>query len=347
MFDERTFISYKQEQWKDLSNILERAKLGMVSLRALPPSDLQRIGTIYRRTCADLAYLRTQHATPELISYLNELVGDAHGLLYVDEGGTNGFPRVIRFFTQSLPAVLRRRMNFIAIAFFITVIGTLFAYAIVRSNPANLTLFMPAEFKGSVEAWKRGFADHGDIPIAEGGLFSSYLMAHNTQVAVGAFATGITTVLPAYMMFQNGAIMGALIAVVQPTGNLPAFWAGILPHGVCELTAIFIAGGAGLLVGWALINPGPYSRKDALVANGKDAVKMMVATVPLLIVAGIIEGNVSHSSAPHFLKFSLAAVEFAAMTAYVYLQPGAIKNMIGTTAPGTAVPATHGDRSES
>ncbi len=319
MFDERTFISYKHAQWKDLSGILERGKDGGIS--KLSMSDLQRLGTVYRKTSADLAYLRTQHATPELINYLNELVGDAHGLLYVDQGGINGWPRIIRFFTTGLADVLRKRMVFVLVAFLLTVIGGVFAYSIVKSSPGNVDLFIPPEFQSSADAWKQGFSDHDDISLSEGTLFSSYLMAHNIQVGVGAFATGITTLLPSYMMFENGAIMGALIAVVQPTGHLASLWAGILPHGVCELTAIFIAGGAGLLVGWALISPGEYSRKDALVANSKDAIKMMVATVPLLIVAGIVEGNVSHSSAPHFWKFILAAVEFTALIAYVYARP--------------------------
>jgi len=321
MFDERTFISHKQSQWKDLSSILDRAKLGDGALRKLPIPELQRLGSIYRRTSADLAYLRTQHATPELINYLNELVGDAHGLLYVDDDGSAGWMKIVDFFTTELPAVLRRRMVFVGIAFAITVVGTLLAYGLVRSNPASVGVFIPQELQDSADAWKEGFADHGDIPLSEGAIFSDKLMFHNISVGVGAFATGITTILPIYMMFENGAIMGALIAVVQPTGHLSSLWAGILPHGVCELTAIFIAGGAGMLVGWALISPGEYSRKDALVVNGKDAIKMMVVTVPLLIVAGIVEGNISHSSLPHFMKFTMAAVEFSAIVAYVYVRP--------------------------
>jgi uncharacterized membrane protein SpoIIM required for sporulation len=318
MFDERTFITNKQGQWKDLSGILERGKAG-AALNKLPAAELQRLGSVYRRTCADLAYLRTQHATPELINYLNELVGDAHGILYVDEGGTSGLIRVVNFFTAGLPDVLRKRMPFIGVAFFITLLGLLFAYVVVRQSPQNISLFFPQSMMDNVDAWKQGFADHGDIPLSEGALFSSMLMAHNIQVAVAAFATGITTIVPAYLMEQNGAIMGALIAAVEPTGHLASFWAGILPHGVCELSAIFIAGGAGFLVGWAIISPGDLSRRDALVANGKDAAKMMVAIVPLLIVAGIVEGNVSHSSLPHIWKFTLAALEFAALIAYIYV----------------------------
>ena len=143
-------------------------------------------------------------------------------------------------------------------------------------------------------------------------------MTHNTQVGIIAFATGITLVSPTVFMFENGAMIGALDALVQPTGHLTSMWAGMLPHGVCELSATFICGGAGLLIGWALIAPGAYSRKDALINNGKDACKMMVGTLPLWITAGILEGNVSHSSLPHWAKFSLAGLQFAALLFYIY-----------------------------
>jgi uncharacterized membrane protein SpoIIM required for sporulation len=91
-----------------------------------------------------------------------------------------------------------------------------------------------------------------------------------------------------------------------------------VPHGVWELSAIFICGGAGFLIAWSLIVPGPYTRKDALIIAGRDACKMMVGTVPLFIIAGILEENVSHSSLPHWGKFGLAAVEFCFFMFYIY-----------------------------
>jgi uncharacterized membrane protein SpoIIM required for sporulation len=177
----------------------------------------------------------------------------------------------------------------------LTVLGTFVAYFIVHSNPSNLTLFLPEEFKSSFDGWKEGFSDHGTISAGEGAVFSASLMTHNTEVGLMAAATGLTTVLPIYFMLQNGFIMGALIAVVQPTGHLTSMWAGILPHGVCELSAIFIAAGAGLLIGWAIIHPGQLSRRDALLVNTKDAAKI-----------------------PHFVKFTLAAIQFIALMLYIY-----------------------------
>lgn len=330
MFDERTFIASKQKQWQDLSSIVDRVK--MFGLRKLPHGDLTRLGSLYRRTCSDLAYTRAQRATPGLVDYLNGLVGNAHGLLYAEDQDEHGWSRLIRFITTGFPEVMRRRMPFVATAFLLTFAGYLLGYLLCKLNPSNVSLFIPDQFKSSMDAWKQGFADHGDVSIGEGVQFSSMLMTHNTEVGIAAFASGITILAPLYLMISNGWIMGALVAVVAPMGKLGSFWPGILPHGICELSAIFICGGAGLLVGWALIAPGEYSRREALVRNGKDAAKLMLGTIPLFIIAGIIEGNVSHSSLPHWAKYTLAAVQFIALASYIYGAP--IKRELGRTTPG-------------
>lgn len=317
--DERAFINSKREGWERLSRIVERVKSG--GLARLSKDEIPALGSLYRRAAADLSYARAQGANPSLVLYLNELVGNAHGVVYAEEAG--GWGRVGGFLKFGLPDVLRRRTPFVLAAFALTVLGTWLAYALVRHDPRLLALFLPEQFRDSFDGWKQGFADHGDISAGQGINFSSQLMTHNTGVGIVAFATGITLVLPIYFMLQNGFVMGALIAVVQPTGHLTSMWAGILPHGVCELSAIFICGGAGLVIGAAMIAPGEHSRKDALVVAGKDAVKMMVGTIPLFVIAGIMEGNVSHASLPHWVKFGVAGLQFAALLLYIYATPHA------------------------
>lgn len=319
MFDERTFIAKKRQQWQDLGFISERVKL--TGLRSLATNDLARLGSLYRRTCADLAYARAQRATPGLVDYLNELVGNVHGVLYVDEHDQKGFKRILKFFAEGFPDVMRRRMIFVLAAFLLTVVGYLFAYYLVKSNPSMIDYFFPGSMKSSLEAWKQGFADNGTVSAGEGVAFWNFLWTHNLTIGILAFATGIICVLPAIMMLQNGAMMGALVAAVQPTGHLPSLWPGILPHGVCELGAIFVCGGAGFLIGWALISPGKYSRKDALLINGKDAFKMLIGAVPMFIIAGFFEGNVSHSAIPHIAKYLIAAIQFVALALYIYWKP--------------------------
>ena len=312
--DERAFINQKRATWERLSIIVERTKNG--GLKHLSKEELPALGSLYRRAAADLAYARAQGANPNLVLYLNELVGNAHGVIYAEESG--GWSRLWGFLAYGLPAVMRKRMAFVLAATLLNVIGALLAYVMVHRDPTLANIYFPGEMRDVIDFWKKGGADNQNVSLGEGIAFSSFLMTHNTQVGITAFAFGITLLAPILLMFQNGAMIGALDALVQPTGHLTSMWAGLLPHGVCELSATFICGGAGLCIGWALIAPGIYSRKDALINNGKDACKLMVGTIPLWITAGILEGNVSHSTLPHWAKFSLAGLQFAALMFYIY-----------------------------
>ena len=312
--DERAFINKKRSGWERLSVIVERTKNG--GLKKLPREDLPALGSLYRRAAADLAYARAQNANPNLVLYLNELVGNAHGVIYAEESG--GWSRVWGFLAYGLPETLRRRMPFVLAAVALNVIGALLAYVLVHRDPAMANIYFPGELRDVIDFWKKGGADSGNIPLGDGVLFSSSLMTHNTTVGITAFATGLTVIMPLVLMFQNGAMIGALTALVQPTGHLASMWAGLLPHGICELSATFICGGAGLCLGWAILSPGRHSRKEALLANGRDACKLMIGTIPLWITAGILEGNVSHSSLPHWAKFSLAGIQAAALIIYIY-----------------------------
>ena len=249
--DERAFINGKRAGWEKLSVIVERTKNG--GLKQLSREELPALGSLYRRAAADLAFARAQGANPNLVLYLNELVGNAHGVIYAEEAG--GWSRLGRFFAYGLADTLRRRMPFVLAAIALNLIGALLAYVIIHRDPTQLGLYFPDQLRDAVDFWKSGGADKGDIPLGDGVLFSSSLMTHNTQVGITAFATGITLVLPVILMFQNGTMIGALTAVVQPTGHLASMWAGLLPHGICELSATFICGGAGLLTGWALDRP--------------------------------------------------------------------------------------------
>lgn len=311
--DERAFINKKRTNWERLSLIVERTK--SVGLNRLSREELPALGSLYRRAAADLAYARQQGANPNLVLYLNELVGNAHGVIYAEESG--GWGRIFRFFAAGLPAVLRRRMPFVLTSFGIFLLGLFISYALVHKNDAYLSLFMPEEFRSSFDAWKQGFADKGGVE-PDNIATSGWLMTHNTEVAIASFAMGITLIGTIFLMFSNGTPIGALIAVVQPTGYLASMWAGLLPHGVWELSATFIAGGAGLSIGWSLVAPGRHTRKDALILAARDACKMMVGTVPMLIIAGILEGNLSHTALPHWFKFGLSAAEFCFIAFYIY-----------------------------
>jgi uncharacterized membrane protein SpoIIM required for sporulation len=145
-------------------------------------------------------------------------------------------------------------------------------------------------------------------------------MTNNIQVMFYAFAFGaLVGIGTLYIMAFNGASIGAVLALTYRAGfghELVAFMAG---HGVIELTCIFIAGGAGLLVGGAILMPGDLSRFDALRLRGREAIQLIVGCIPLLVLAGTIEGFISPAPISPTIKFSIAILTGLALYTYLLL----------------------------
>ncbi len=138
---------------------MERTKNG--GLKQLSREELPALGSLYRRAAADLAYARAQGANPNLVLYLNELVGNAHGVIYAEESG--GWSRLWRFFAYGLPAVLRNRMPFVLAATLLNLIGALLAYEMVHRDPTQVSIYFPGEMRDVIDFWKKGGADNGDV----------------------------------------------------------------------------------------------------------------------------------------------------------------------------------------
>jgi uncharacterized membrane protein SpoIIM required for sporulation len=147
--------------------------------------------------------------------------------------------------------------------------------------------------------------------------FAAGLMTNNIGVALKAFAFGTLGGFPTLcLLFYNGLPLGGLAMQQHQHGRDLLFWSLILPHGIIELSAIIIAGGAGMLIGWAVIAPGRRTRRDAVTIAGRDALRLMLGTVPLFIVAGFTESFVTPSALPAPLKLGYAALTALALTAY-------------------------------
>src|SRR5262249_35154946 len=133
------------------------------------------------------------------------------------------------------------------------------------------------------------------------------------------FAMGITGGLGTiYMMVFNGLLMGVIGMACNLSGMSLKLWSFVAPHGVLELPAIFIAGAAGFRIAEGLLFPGTLPRRDSLARAGGEAVKLLVGTVPILIIAGVIEGFVSPTELPVPLKFTMAASLFILLAAYLF-----------------------------
>ena len=312
--DERDFVSKKREAWDRLTGLIDKAN-GKRGVRGLSRDEILSLGPLYRRASSDLAYARAHAINKDLVLHLNGLVGRAHALLYEAEKSNSTLGSLSNFYMYEFPTLLQKRFKFFAAAVLLSVLSGLFAYWLVINYPAKIWLFIPEGLKESVEVWKAGkVSDSAHVEMA------TSLMTHNLFVGLIAFAGGVAGGLPTLMaMFGNGAMLGAMAALMTQVHRHGTFWPGILPHGIAELTAIFICGAAGFQIGLSLLMPGPYRRADAFRIAGTEGIKLVIGTVPLFIFAGIIEGMFSHLPIPPGLRYAFAALNGVLWYLYLFL----------------------------
>jgi uncharacterized membrane protein SpoIIM required for sporulation len=305
------FIKRRKPAWDALSGLILRT--GTASgIRSLSRAELKTLGPLYRRTAADLAYARLRGADPALIQYLNDLVLRAHGLLYAERGPSASQLR--QFILVGFPRLLRKRRVAILLATLLFVLGGVMGAVLTLANPNNGHIFL-GERADDVDFYKNLATSLTD---SERPRFSVMLMDNNIKVAILAFAVGILGAIPTLIiLFTNGLPIGALAVLQHNAGYDVVLWSFLLPHGVPELSAIFIAGGAGMIIGQALVAPGELSRRDAIVLAGRDAVRLVFGAVMLLVIAGFTESFISPAPLPAWAKFTYAACGALALGAYV------------------------------
>ncbi len=310
---EQLFIEQRQEAWQQLNRIAHESQ--QRGIKSLAASDLQSLGPLYRRASSDLAYARTHNFSPETIQRLNSLVARGFALMYQTE--RNEWRGVGRLFRYDIPNVFRRRVVAFWMAFGFFVIGALVSYVLVMNDRKNLDLFISADMKSSLEVWSSGETSN-KRPDAVAGVMTSFYIANNTKVALMSYALGVLAAVPTALIgFMNGALIGAFageMTYVHQHGN---FWPSILPHGVVEMSAIFIAGGAGLSIGWAWLVPGRRRRVDALREAALDSLRLVILSAVMLIFAGFTEAFVSHSLLPKPMKIAYGVT--SGVILYIYL----------------------------
>jgi len=308
------FISERKSAWQRLEELLKL--LDGMTLRRLHREEVRELGRIYRRTASDLAIARAESRDPRLINYLNSLVIRAHGRIY--RADTQGYGRIRDFFTRDFPLAFRRTWRYTATSFGVFMLFSLIAFFGTRYDP-DFSEFagIPSSFREVVINQRTHWWE--DLNKANQ-VGSSQIFTNNIRVTFYAFALGVLLgVGTLYVLAFNGAMVGAILALTYRAGfgnDLATFMVG---HGVIELSCIFISGGAGLLIGTAVLMPGDLSRGDALKSRGMEAVRLIIGCVPLLVVAGIIEGFISPQPISPIVKISIGALTGIALYSYLLL----------------------------
>jgi uncharacterized membrane protein SpoIIM required for sporulation len=313
MQPQERFVKERKTAWQRLEHLLGR--LDSSSLKRLHREEVKELGRIYRRTASDLAIARAESRDPRLVNYLNSLVIRAHGRIY--RADAEGGRRLREFFTKGFPRTFRRTWRYTALAFATFSIFALVAYLGTWRDPefsefAGIDPVFRYVINARVHWWERlnEFSQVG----------SSFIMVNNIYVMFQAFALGALLGLGTlYAMAFNGAMLGAVFALTQRAGFSFDFSSFVVGHGVVELSCIFLAGGAGLLIGSAILLPGDLSRGDALKLRGLEAIRLIAGCVPLLIIAGIIEGFISPAPISPIIKFAVGISTGLALYAYLLL----------------------------
>src|ERR1044072_6435109 len=291
------FINERKGAWQRLEDLL--GLLDRSSLRRLNREEVRELGRIYRRTASDLAIARAESRDPRLVNYLNSLVIRAHGRIYRAE--SHGWKRILQFFTREFPQTFRRTWRYTLLSFSVFMVFATFGFVATRRVPefSELVGVAPAVRETIIETKTRWWKTLNN----ENQIGASAIMTNNIQVTIYTFAFGATfgigTLL--YLAF-NGANIASVLALTYKAGfgnDLLTFMVG---HGVIELSCIFISGGAGLLIGSAMIMPGDLTRADALRVRGMEAVRLMIGVALLLVVAATIEGFISPAAIHARLK---------------------------------------------
>ncbi|HEY6307401.1 MAG TPA: stage II sporulation protein M [Candidatus Angelobacter sp.] len=306
------WLEKRQSHWKRLEHLLDQC--GVQGLKSLTRLELQELGLLYRQAAADLSALREDPSGKSYARTLNLLLSRAHNTIY--SGQKSSGRGIVEFYRSIYPRIFRRNLRLINAAFLLFVAGALGGMLLALTRPDYMHLFLGAPMMETIERHKM-WTDSvvGVMPQA-----SSRIMTNNITVTFMAFAYGVTGgVLTSLLMVFNGVLLGVVGTACWLNGLSLSLWSFVAPHGVLELPAIFIAGGAGLRIAQGMLFPGLLSRRDSLAQAGGEAVRLLMGTVPVLIVAGCIEGFFSPSLTISWKwKFAVAAANAVIFYGYLF-----------------------------
>lgn len=313
------FIDQRRPKWEALERLLDRAE--RTGLKSLSLDEARSLSRLYRTASSDLLWVRARAGSVDVSGYLNDLVGRAYAVTYP---GTRIRPRdVLRFLTHGFPELVRSELRIIVASTLMFVAGGGFGWVGMMFDPEAAPYLVPGMHqKLDPDERVKDEAKKSGADLGQQAAFSAFLMRNNIGVAFFAFALGLTAgVGTTILLFGNGVLLGSLAWVYTSKGHAGWFWAWILPHGIPEITAICLAGAAGLVIARALVAPQGLSRRVALRREGVTALKLVLGTVVLFILAGMIEGTISQIHPPRlpvWFKIGFALIVGGGVYAYLF-----------------------------
>lgn len=300
--DTDAYSAYRGAKWNRLDELAGR--------RSLTGEEIDELAQLYHATSRDLSLIRTAAPDPSVISRLSISVARARARLTGSENFS--LAGIAKFFIVTLPlAFYRVRYQTLAAGLLFVLVAVAYGYAFYHSPAMQAQVGTPSQLRQYAE--EAFVAYYTNYPAPD---FAAQVWTNNAWIAALVVGSGITGVLPAYVMYANATGVGQAGAVMAMHDHLDVFFYSILPHGLLELTAIFIAAGAAFKLFWAWVSPGNRTRATALAEDGRTLAIVAAGLVIVLGVSGLVEGFVTGSELPTPVKIAIGALALAAYWAY-------------------------------
>jgi uncharacterized membrane protein SpoIIM required for sporulation len=318
---ENAFASRRHGDWVRLEQLAHR--IALKGYRGIATAEIVTIAPLYRDVCADLAAAQAARYSAPLVEYLQNLSATGHTALYgvqareapAGRSGlrTEGLRAALEAFPRAVRAHHRAMLLSAALFFVPFAIGA----AIAFFDPNFAFRIVPeATLRPLTEAYAKGF--EGGRAAGQGAFMAGFYVNNNVGIALRCFALGVFGGLgSAFYLFDNGLTIGAVLGYVSSQGAGANILTFIVGHGSFELTAIVLAGGAGLSLGWSIVSPGNRTRAASLQATGRDVAIIAFGAAAMLLLAAGIVGFWSGSSVPSSVKRGVGALLWAVVLGYL------------------------------
>lgn len=305
------WIQKRRPHWDRLAALL--AQSDHSGLKQLSRAELQELALLYRQVAADLSVLRQDPTARTYAAYVNQLLARAHHIIY--SGRKTNLLTLFRFLRDEYPGIFQRNLQYVLASLLISAACGLLGVILTTARPEFMRHFVGPQMIATMERHEMWTQSIVSIAPKE----TSRIMTNNLTVSFETFAGGISFgLITLYSLFVNGMLLGVIGAACHHYGMSVALWSFVAAHGSLELPSILIAGAAGLRLGHAMLFPGGYRWKDSLAKGGIEATRLVSGIIPLLVIAGCLEGFFSPSHAPVWLKFTVGGVLFALLNLWLF-----------------------------